>query len=189
MAFVFRAEKKEILRPKLNVPGPGQYEAHQPSYQPEESRKPFHSSVQREYHSVPKEEVNIGPGPGAYNVTGDLLKRDKTQNLFFVPANASGNTEQIRATNMFKSKAKRIDTVINPELPGPGAYNQQTTFGKKYAFQERNAKPNNNLELVHDLIRGGKVQVPSIPSNVHSYGYTENDGKLLLLCQIPNPFF
>ena len=180
MAFVFRAEKKEVPRSKLIVPGPGQYESQQICYQPDETqtrKKPFNSSVNRNYHSVPKEDTDVGPGPGSYNVTGDLLQRDKTQNLFFVPAAINENSEQVQATNVFKSKTKRTDTLINPELPGPGRYDHQTEFGKKYANYYKNVK-SNNLQLVQDLIRKGKPLVPSIPSNVHSYGYTENDGNI-----------
>jgi len=44
---------------------------------------------------------------------------------------------------------------------------------------------NQRLEQVQELLRLGKNGVPSIPSNVHSYGYTENDEHELVLNQNP----
>jgi len=173
MAFVFRAEKKDLTATKEKSPGPGNYITHQ-GYQFEENRVPFASTAEKQQLKPKPDET---PGPGAYNIAKGLLAPEKSPNVFFVPVNPDGESEPTKATNIFKSKAKRFENKVDNEVPGPGAYQQKSGIGKKTKNPALMAK-SNKLEQVQELLRLGKNAVPSIPSNVHSYGYTENDGKL-----------
>jgi len=177
MAFVFRAEKRDLSISKEKSPGPGNYITHQP-YQFEQNRVPFASTEKQQLK--PKADEN--PGPGAYNIAKGFLAPERSPNVFFVPVNPEGENDPMKATNVFKSKAKRFENKADNEVPGPGAYSQKTNFGKKNRNPALTMK-NQRLEQVQELLRLGKNGVPSIPSNVHSYGYTENDGKCFFVIE------
>lgn len=177
MAFVFKAEKKDSDAIHAALPGPGQYMG--PSnYEFTENRIGFHSSTSKE-QAKPTQDPELGPG--SYNVTGNLLAADKTQNVFFMPADPEKEVEQVRATNVFKSKTKRFENNGSTENPGPGTYNQEGNSGKKPNYPQASSK----LKIVQDMLKQGKTMIPSIPSNTHSYGYTENDEHDLVLNQDP----
>lgn len=171
MAFVFKAEKKDPLANYASLPGPGQYSA-QDSYNFPENKIGFLSTGKRD-QIKPNDDPELGPG--SYNVAGDLLAPDKTQNVFFMPAEPGKEIQQSRATNVFKSKAKRFENNINNENPGPGTYSAGFNSNKK-----NYPKPSSRSKMVQDMVQGERNQIPSIPSNIHSYGYTENDGKYIL---------
>ena len=168
MAFVFKAEKKDPDVIQAALPGPGQYRG-QDAYNFTENRIGFHSSTSKE-QSKPSQDPELGPG--SYNIAKDLLAADKTQNVFFMPADPDKEEiEQIKATNVFKSKTRRFENNGGNENPGPGQYHKELGSGKK-----NYPKPSSKLKVVQDMLQQGKNMIPSIPSNTHSYGYTENDG-------------
>jgi len=177
MAFVFKAEKKDPDTVQANLPGPGQYLG-QDAYAFSENRIGFHSSTSKE-QAKPNQDPELGPG--SYNIARDLLAVDKTQNVFFMPADPDKEVEQVKATNVFKSKTKRFEHNVDTEGPGPGSYNQALNSGKKPNYP----KPSSKLKVVQDMLQQGKTMIPSIPSNTHSYGYTENDEHDLVLNQDP----
>jgi len=180
MAFVFRAEKKDIPADKAQQPGPGHYDFPQKN-EIAENRIAFHSSKEREFLGAKADEY---PGPGSYNVTKDILSHEGDQHVFFIPANPGSETIDYKATSVFKSKAKRFGTQKVEENPGPGTYNLGKGFIKKGTTAKLNDQKN-HLNLVHDIIQKGNKIAPSIPSNVHSYGYTENEEHKLLLNKNP----
>jgi len=176
MAFVFRAEKREIISAKATVPGPGNYNAPE-TFQVEVSKRPFNSTAEKEKRPPKIEET---PGPGAYNIAKGLLPPERAPNIFFVPANPNEEPDHSRATNAFRSKSTRFANKLTNENPGPGKYHHESDFGMK-GLSLKLPQKSPNLEYVQGLVKGGKNAVPSIPSNVHSYGYTENDGKFINL--------
>jgi len=175
MAFVFKAEKKDQDAVQAHLPGPGQYLG-QDAYAFTENRIGFHSSTSKE-QGKPTQDPELGPG--SYNIAKGLLAADKTQNVFFMPADPDKEVEQVKATNVFKSKTKRFENNANTENPGPGTYHKLGSGKKQYP------KPSSKLKLVQDMLQQGKTMIPSIPSNTHSYGYTENDEHDLVLNQDP----
>lgn len=172
MAFVFKAEKKDSLAGYASLPGPGQYNS-QEDYTVTENKIGFLSTSKRD-QIKPTDDPELGPG--SYNVTGDLLAPDKTQNVFFMPAEPGKEIVQSKATNVFKSKAKRFENNINNENPGPGSYNQE--FGSN---RKNYPKPSSRSKMIQNMVQQERAQIPSIPSNVHSYGYTENDGNYIIV--------
>ncbi len=60
-------------------------------------------------------------------------------------------------------------------MPGPGAYEINKDLGirnKTYSVEARNNKP----KILDHLININKYQsIPSIPSNIHAFGYNENE--------------
>lgn len=176
MAFVFRAEKREIVSAKAMGPGPGNYSAPE-TFQVEVNKRGFNSTAEKEKRPPKIEET---PGPGAYNIAKGLLAPERAPNIFFVPANPNEEPDHSKATNAFRSKSKRFENKMSNENPGPGLYYRESDFGMKGVSLNLPQK-STKLEYVQSLVKGGKNAVPSIPSNVHSYGYTENDGKIINL--------
>ena len=94
----------------------------------------------------------------------------------------SSETEDIkileisRPTPVFKSGTQRFANVKEEDVnPGPGEYNPiKGIVGRPKMFStgtDANKKP----RIIEHLININKYQsIPSIPSNLHAYGYNEN---------------
>jgi hypothetical protein len=176
MAFVFRSEKKTEFVPKQLTPGPGTYVGPQ-EYRYQRATAPFNSTAKRD--EVKKAE-EMPPGPGAYNISIDLKTMSQNNKILVSSLNPEPmEVEKPKLSNVFKSGTKRFEEkVIKEEMPGPGAYYKETQIGKKY--NNPNATVGSGrYQMIERAIKNTKfLSIPSIPSNVHSYGYSETDRKL-----------
>lgn len=113
------------------------------------------------------------PGPGTYNI-GENQNGEKIV--------VSSETEDIkileisRPNPVFKSGTQRFTQIKEEEVsPGPGEYVVPTAFAQRpkiYSTGATSSKP----KIIEHLININKYQsIPSIPSNVHAYGYNENE--------------
>ena len=101
----------------------------------------------------------------------------------------SSATEDIRILevakplSIFKSTTKRFNEL--PEgTPGPGQYYKEQSLldRRQVKLEEPTSKP----KIIEHLIKINKYQsIPSIPSNIHAYGYNENERNELELNEPP----
>ena len=176
MAFIFQAEKKgPIDLTKATNPGPGQYVAHQ-TYKDNKGYAPFLSTVGRDMSKKAKETV---PGPGAYDVlvVENSLKVTKP---FHAMLNPDKEGPELTAySTPFKSKTKRFEYKIDLDLPGPGAYTNDSAFTKAASTSSLQSKSYTGFPI-QTLTKENRTVVPSIPSYMHSYGYSEADSNTLI---------
>lgn len=175
MAFVVRSDKKSYADNVINqnIPGPGTYLSLQ-QYNIGKGYAPFLSTAERS-KSLKKDEE--APGPGSYNIAADLT--NQSQRLLVSSLNPDPKElEKPKLSNVFKSTTQRFadKTHKQEETPGPGSYYREEAFGKKIKhipsanFQKK--------EIIQNVLKMNKyLSIPSIPSNVHGYGYTESDSK------------
>jgi len=173
MAFVFRSEKFPENNAKQQFPGPGAYIAHT-EYKIPKGYAPFLSTSTRD-KPVKKEE--LPPGPGAYNIRIDVGSGAQNQKILVSSLNpAPAEVEKPKLSTFFKSGTKRFkDSTEKEETPGPGAYYKEQSLGKRYS------NPNSQIgtsryQMIEKAIKNTKfLSIPSIPSNIHSYGYSETE--------------
>lgn len=183
MAFVFRSDRGEVLTSKNPVPGPGTYIGPQ-EYRPPKSVAPFNSTAKRERDEKAEEQL---PGPGSYNISIDLKNTGQNAKILVSSLNPEPiEVEKPKLSNVFKSTSKRFeDKQAKEELPGPGSYYKERGFAKQY--QNPNAGVGSSrYQMIERAIKNTKfLSIPSIPSNVHSYGYSETENHDLLLNKNP----
>ena len=113
------------------------------------------------------------PGPGTYNIA-DNQNGEKIV--------VSSETEDIKILEIsqpnpvFKSGTQRFSQVKEDDItPGLGEYvigKQGVQRQKIYSTGATSSKP----KIIEHLININKYQsIPSIPSNIHAYGYNENE--------------
>jgi len=175
MAFVYKADRPCLSATKAdNQLGPGQYN---PDLKPpiEENYVGFLTKDKRKTYS----KINgiDTPGPGTYNLPVSVQGYNPQAKTFYsalnplVPSSDEGNP-----TSQFKSGSERFPGIhqLEEPLPGPGAYNhgdvgslgkKRTVINKTGFLAKRSIKDNPHTFA--------KTAVPSIPSVVHAYGYTE----------------
>lgn len=177
MAFVFRSDRGDVLQQKTAVPGPGSYIG-PTEYRPPKSVAPFNSTAKRERDEKVEEQL---PGPGSYNISIDLKNPAQNAKILVSSLNPEPiEVEKPKLSNVFKSQSKRFDEkAAKEELPGPGAYYKERGFVKQY--QNPNAGiGSSRYQMIERAIKNTKfLSIPSIPSNVHSYGYSETESKFL----------
>lgn len=172
MGFVFRSDKKSYLEDIIdpNIPGPGTYVI-QNSHSVKHSQVPFFSS---EVRSKPLKRESEIPGPGAYDVIPDLRKSNLSEDIF-APSPKPKNLETQK-----QSKDSRSPTQKSPgrdlrisDTPGPGAYNIDKPMGKRIKVFPRTDSLDKLKVIKYN-------SVPSIPSQVHNYGYVVNECTILI---------
>jgi hypothetical protein len=157
MAFVNRAERRlDYGSTAAGEIGPGAYNLatnlkHQASY------APFCSTTLRK----PNEPTTKAPGPGAYDISDRLMKR-----------NASDQFGRTRTTVQFASKAERFNWKAKEALPGPGQYEVGVNWEKKQGEMRPEPSSVSWLRL---------PSAPSIPSGFQKLGYDETmTGELVM---------
>ena len=175
MAFVSRAGKQNYLDQgaKYVTPGPGAY-FDGAQYQAQRSCAPFNSTTGRDKQS--KKEENTAPGPGAYNISIDATGGNHTQKLLVSSLNPDPRElEAPTVSNIFKSKTQRFSPAVRKdETPGPGSYNYEEPIGKRIRMIPGASATNQGVS--NNILKSKQyVSIPSIPSNLHGYGYTENE--------------
>ena len=179
MAFLFLSDKKPSFGPANNSnasPGPGQYIAHQ-DIKAGHGYAPFLSTVER---GIVKKVKSTTPGPGSYDPQLSIENSLKTTKAYH--ATLAPNPEQTESTNLstaFKSRTKRFEYKIDTDMPGPGKYYKDLSIGKSKSVTNLHARSSFESPVVQ-LIREERTVVPSIPSYKHSYGYSEQERKLLV---------
>jgi len=183
MAFIFESERLDPIHlSKSQTPGPGQYISLTENKN-NRGYAPFLSTVERAVNN--KKTKNIQPGPGAYDPVLTISNSVKPNKTFH--ATLSPDQEDIKlATNTtaFKSKTKRFEYKIDTEMPGPGMYYSNKDFAKTNPAPFLSVKSASTFPI-QKLTRENKPAIPSIPSYVHSYGYSEEDGHKLSLNKNP----
>lgn len=169
MAFVYRNERHNNTSETMTPPkiGPGSYIAHQP-YNFKPSKNAFNSSDQR----LPEIKIE-SPGPGSYQVANEY-QREK-----IIASNINMDVKIIeipKPNSIFKSTSTRFKDPVN-RIPGPGDYeNNKGTieiFSDKYIRQ-----PNQKNSEIFDFIKSSNnTNIPSIPTKVSKFGYTEYASK------------
>lgn len=173
MAFVSRAEKPSYVDEYVNkaTPGPGTYLSLN-EYQPNRGYAPFSSTTKR---IEPLKKDDSAPGPGSYNISVDLT--NQAQKLSVASVNADPRElEAPKLSNVFKSKTQRFAEKFSKhaDTPGPGAYYKEDSFGRR--MKSIPGPTSQRRETIQNVLGAGKyVAIPSIPSNVHGYGYSENE--------------
>ena len=67
-------------------------------------------------------------------------------------------------------------------MPGPGEYNPIKGVVGRPKVMSTGAEANKKPRIIEHLININKYQsIPSIPSNIHAYGYNENDSTFVLM--------
>jgi len=181
MAFIFQADRKgPIDLSKATNPGPGEYVSHQ-AYKGNKGYAPFLSTVERDTSKKQKETV---PGPGSYDVlvVENALKVTKP---FHAMLNPEKEGPEINAySTPFKSKTRRFEYKIDTDQPGPGAYINDSAFTKAASTNAIQSKSYTGFPI-QKLTKENRTVIPSIPSYMHSYGYSEADTRKLMLNKNP----
>ena len=178
MAFVHRSERDiVVLKPDL-VPGPGSYVSQSES-KAYKSYAPFLSTVQK---TKPLKKEEDAPGPGTYNVIKDNVS--KNPNFQVATVNSDPKEAEFKISAVFKSNLGRFTQhVPKEELPGPGTYYKDTSLIRKTFTAQSPAQGvdsiNHKDQLMQAMRVKGAFSIPSIPSNMHGYGYTENESNAL----------
>ena len=173
MAFVHRAEKKSCLEDDIKkvIPGPGTYLTLH-DYQTNKGFAPFASTVER---IKPLKKDENAPGPGSYKLVADMT--NQAQKLQAAGPNQDPTeVEAPKLSNIFKSTTQRFeDKTKKPiDTPGPGSYHNEESYGKK--IKQLPSSNNHKKDILQNMLGSGRyVAIPSIPSTVHGYGYTENE--------------
>jgi len=174
MAFIFESERTDpAYLSKSHTPGPGQYISLS-EYKNNRGYAPFLSTVERDVNN--KKSKNIQPGPGAYDPVLTISNSVKPNKTFH--ATLSPEEEDLKSatyTTAFKSKTKRFEYKIDTDLPGPGTYYNNKDFAKTNPAPFLSVKSASSFPI-QKLTRENKPAIPSIPSYVHSYGYSEDEG-------------
>lgn len=184
MAFVYRANRNFATDGKKDVTvGPGSYTGHK-DYKFNSNCAPFLSSSQRQpEHRKDLENV----GPGSYNI---VIETNPKEKVLVAGTNLEASlVEGPKPSMVFQSKTQRFNPKVNSvnETPGPGAYNQEilSMNASKAAYNVSVGK--SSKTVTDDLLKVNRYQsIPSIPSQKHSFGYTENPNHDLELNKNPN---
>ena len=180
MAFVNRSERDILdLKPNL-APGPGSY-VPQSESKTYKSYAPFLSTVQK---TKPLKKEEDAPGPGSYNVVKDNALRNP--NFQVATVNSDPKEAELKVSAVFKSSLGRFSHHIPKEdLPGPGSYYKETSLIRKTVTAHsvgRNDSMNRKeqpMQAMQAMRVRGVLSIPSIPSNMHGYGYTENESNVI----------
>lgn len=159
MAFVSRSERFNS-NPQSTSVGPGAYISHN-EYTSNISYAPFSSTAERQ--SFASQASKPIPGPGSYIPIESKGLSSSDFDHWGQPKNSSA----------FASQNERFTQKIN-QTPGPGSYVQEDKWKKL-----------NNLAKSEACLTISKIpntrSIPSIPSNIHSLGYEENEqGELVV---------
>lgn len=173
MAFVTKSEKPAFAPPQKDTPGPGYYPL------PNTNRishgyAPFLSTAQK----VPQPKKNgpkPPPGPGAYNLPSSFQALEKSSKVTYSTLNRHQQplVEYANMTTIFKSKVKRFDSLERETAPGPGAYEHQDPYRKRYSLTLTGTAQSN--VIVDRIIEQNRKVVASIPSHMNRYGYSEDE--------------
>ena len=177
MAFVHRSERDiSDIKPNL-APGPGSY-VPQSESKTYKSYAPFLSTVQK---TKPLKKEEDAPGPGSYNVIKDNALR--IPNFQVSTVNSDPKEAELKVSAVFKSSLGRFSHHIPKEdLPGPGTYYKETSLIRKSGTAQsvgRNDSMNRKEQPMQAMRVRGILSIPSIPSNMHGYGYTENESNVV----------
>lgn len=174
MAFIFESERLGLANlGKTNTPGPGQYTTLS-EYKGNRGYAPFLSTVERDVNN--KKSKNKQPGPGAYDPVLTISNSVKPNMTFHATLSPDGeDLKSATYTTAFKSKTKRFEYKIDTDMPGPGTYYSNKDFAKTNPAPFLSVKSASSFPI-QKLTRENKPAIPSIPSYVHSYGYSEDDG-------------
>ncbi|EGR32246.1 hypothetical protein IMG5_090950 [Ichthyophthirius multifiliis] len=188
MAFVYLSEKNQsyVKSSTNDLLGPGCYIQHK-KYTIPKAVVPFNSSQLRAQQK--KEKIQT-PGPGQYQIQ----KQNLSEKIVISSANEDIKIVEIpKPQSIFKSTSQRFQQNIKQmENPGPGQYEQQSTFYKNTSSQikQNNNLPYNKQNMVDHLMKLNHYQsTPSIPSKYHAFGYTENENNELALNKMPSQQF
>lgn len=214
MAFVYRSKLKSIFcQNGEHELGPGYYfkESEDTNINKAKSNKvPFFSGSPR----VKEKKLNNNPGPGAYysdlqfnkifkksqnfiySNNSNFQEKEKKENLNFdVIYQALENEKvmnqldpiQIFVDDQFEklgfmSKNKRFKENQFIDLPGPGAYFRAKSKSAKLKKPENEIS---NLKKAY-LAANNKINVETIPSKNHAFGYDYNENGDLIRNEDPN---
>ena len=169
MAFVYRDERhintSETMTPKKI--GPGSYICHQP-YNFKQAKNAFNSSEKRVH------EIKIeSPGPGSYQVANEYQKEK------IIASNINMDVKIIeipKPSSIFKSASTRFEDPMK-SMPGPGDY--ENNKGSVEIFSDKYIRQSNqiNSDIVDFLKSSNNTNIPSIPTKVSKFGYTEHASK------------
>lgn len=159
MAFVSRTERFNS-NPQSTSVGPGAYISHN-EYSSNSSYAPFSSTAERP--SFASKTIKPTPGPGSYISIENKGPSPSDFDHWGQPKNSSA----------FASQKERFTQKVT-EIPGPGTYVQEDKWKKL------NSVARSEACLTITKIPNTR-SIPSIPSNIHSLGYEENDqGELII---------
>ena len=202
MAFVYRSTP--FPPPPTNL-GPGTYSFDPLSLsKPTVGAAPFSSTVERFPEKKPQKKPPefIIPGPGAYNVSKDLVtEKVLVSNM----QNDMKIIEVPKESSVFKSKTEKMAGTHETKdmTPGPGYYTKDqnaSSMMKKVssnkellnsAFLSTNPEKNIPLHPTVSLIEDIRINqlkyqlIPSIPSQKEAFGYTESERRELVLNKNP----
>ena len=201
MAFVYRSSP---LPPSPTSLGPGTYSLDLLLLsKPVFGSAPFSSTVNR-FPSNPTTkppDFKI-PGPGAYNVSKDLITEKV---LVSSLQNDMKIIEVPKENSVFKSKTEKLarSNETKDMTPGPGYYTRdqsaaelmKTGAARKELLNsaflatnpDKNVPHHPTVSLIEDIrVNQLKYQlIPSIPSQKEAFGYTESERKELVLNKNP----
>ena len=176
MAFVHRSERDIIELKPDSAPGPGAYVIANSESKSKKSYAPFLSTLQK---TKPLKKEVDAPGPGSYNIVKDNVS--KSPNFQVATVSSDPREAELKISAVFKSNIGRFtQSNLKEDLPGPGTYYKESNFAPKGVsahFDMQSSDWNNRRQQV--VMQAMKMQkshsIPSIPSNLHGYGYTENE--------------
>jgi len=170
MAFVVKSERP-CLSPTIdNRPGPGHYELDQ-KFQIEPNMTPFLTSQKRTLYS--QNPTLDNPGPGTYVAPVSIQGYNTHSKTFYSALNPTmESAEETKPSNVFKSTTERFPHPKDTDLPGPGEYNQKNKITQS-VFAKTSTSFKNQTKGKEGMNHSVKPPVPSIPSIIHAYGYTE----------------
>jgi len=185
MAFVYKADRPCLSVTKIdNQTGPGQYN---PDEKPpvEENYVGFLTKEKRKTYSKIGGIEN--PGPGTYNLPVSVQGYNAQAKVFYSSVNPlvpSG--DEVNPSSQFKSGSERFPGINQNEAPGPGAYQHENagSLGKKKNGSNKTGFATKRPFKDHPNAFV-KTAVPSIPSVVHAYGYTEVANREVILNNNP----
>lgn len=155
MAFVYQSKRDFNFSKHENLSlGPGAYIGHRELKFPK-SEIPFQTTSIRDTTL----KTSPIPGPGSYNNNKPSIKPDQFG--------------RIRCSSSFASLQDRFAQNSNELNPGPGSYSIKSNFN--FTKRSRSTKSRNKILKTFP-------SVPSIPTQIHAFGYDETENGELV-CQ------